>query len=113
MKIPALDKLPIAIVSLRQSSAVNAPVRNTWASILPSAQSIRMTSCSAPISRLKIATFSSVLVATFCATFSAKAVLPTEGRAATIIKSLRWKPAVILSKSRNPVGTPVISPFRA
>lgn len=36
---------------------------------------------------------------------------PTDGRAATMIKSFRWKPAVILSNSVNPVGIPVTSPF--
>src|ERR1043166_4989368 len=42
-----------------------------------------------------------------------KAVLPIPGRAATIIKSDGCRPAVLLSKSLNPVGTPVIMVFRS
>ncbi len=65
----------------------------------PSAQSIRFTNDSAPISKLKIATALSVLVPTFWAIFNAKAVFPTAGRAAKIISSSACKPAVILSNA--------------
>ena len=37
------------------------------------------------------------------------AVLPMEGRAATMTSSDRWNPEVSPSKSANPLGTPVIA----
>src|SRR5208282_1811347 len=43
--------------------------------------------------------------------FRARAVLPMLGRAAMIIRSLFWKPAVRLSRSLKPLVTPVIRPF--
>ena len=47
--------------------------------------------------------------ATFSAILSEKAVLPMEGRPATIIKSPPCMPDVMESKSVKPVGTPVTS----
>ncbi len=55
-----------------------------------------------------IATVLSFLIAACSAMLIAKAVLPIEGRPATIIKSERCNPPVILSKSSNPVSIPVI-----
>ena len=40
--------------------------------------------------------------------FRQKAVLPIDGRAATMISSDGWKPDVSSSKSVKPLGTPVI-----
>ena len=41
--------------------------------------------------------------ATCCAMLSTRLVLPIDGRAATMIRSPRWKPRVILSISVKPV----------
>ena len=101
MKILVRDSLPTAIVKRLQSSSVIVPVLKRLESTLPELQIIRVANWSAPISSEKIPTvYISSCVATFCAIFKAKAVLPTEGRAARMIKSLRLKPAVIWSKSR-------------
>ena len=40
--------------------------------------------------------------------FSTRLVFPIDGRAATMIRSPRWKPRVILSISVKPVATPVM-----
>ena len=50
-----------------------------------------------------------VFVPTCCAMLSTSAVLPTDGRAAMMTRSPAWNPAVISSRSVNPVGTPVIA----
>ncbi|MNC66864.1 hypothetical protein D3C75_1173120 [compost metagenome] len=98
------------MVSFSQSSFFMSPFRSALASMLPSAQIIRWTSWAAPISKEKMATVSLARTPIFWATFKAKAVLPTEGRAATIIRSERWKPEVILSRSIKPEGMPVAEP---
>ena len=67
----------------------------------------RVTSCSAGISREKIATGLLVRLAALYAKLRAKAVLPTEGRAATIIMSPAWKPWVILLMLSKPVVKPL------
>ena len=69
----------------------------------------RITSCSAPISILKTATGSFSCTATCSPMLSAKAVLPTDGRAATMIRSPGCMPEVIRSRSTKPVAMPVIS----
>jgi hypothetical protein len=70
----------------------------------------RSTSCSLLISRLKTPTvfFSGRQRAP--AMFSAKLVLPTDGLAATTIRSLFWKPVVSWSRSMKPVEMPLSSP---
>ena len=55
--------------------------------------------CSEGISSEKISTGLSAVRAACSHRFMAKVVLPIEGRAATMIKSERCKPAVILSRS--------------
>ena len=50
-------------------------------------------------------------MAIFLAILSAKEVLPMAGRPAIITKSDACQPAVILSKSWKPLGTPVKLPL--
>ena len=52
----------------------------------------RTTSCSLLISRLKTPTLLRSLTAACSAMLSAKLVLPTDGRAARMMRSLRWSP---------------------
>ena len=66
-----------------------------------------MNSCSFDISRLKKPAMPP-LVATCCAMLSTRLVLPIDGRAATMIRSPRWNPRVILSISVKPVAMPVM-----
>ena len=83
--------------------------RNFLPSIWPNDEIIRKTSCSVGISKLNTATgFGSLLViATFSIMFIENAVLPIEGLPAIIIKSPFCSPDVILSRSLNPVSSPV------
>ncbi len=53
---------------------------------------------------------SSDTVAAFCATLIANDVFPIAGRAARMMSSVGCRPAVFLSRSVNPVGTPVMPP---
>jgi hypothetical protein len=62
------------------------------------------------ISRLNTPTLFFSLTAACSAMFSAKLVLPTDGRAARTIRSLFWRPVVSVSRSVKPVRTPLISP---
>ena len=45
--------------------------------------------------------------------FRQKAVLPMEGRPAMMMRSLAWNPEVSLSRSMNPVASPVIISLRS
>ncbi len=47
-------------------------------------------------------------VAAFWASERAKEVLPIAGRAARMMSSVGWRPAVLLSRSAKPVGRPVM-----
>ena len=82
-----------------QSSSSSWPVRILVWSTRESDANIRIMIWSPGISRLKISTGFSCIIAAFSARFIAKVVLPIEGRAATMIKSDFCKPAVFLSKS--------------
>ncbi len=73
----------------------------------------RRNSCSFDISRLNTPTVMSVLVPTCWAMFSTRLVFPIDGRAAMMTRSAGWSPDVISSRSVKPVGTPVMSSFRA
>ena len=66
---------------------------------LASAQSIRMTIDSLDISIEKKPTARSVFSPTYWEMFRQRAVLPIDGRAATMTSSDLWKPAVRLSRS--------------
>ena len=68
---------------------------------------IRFTSWIAGISREKKATGILWSTAAFLARLSTKAVFPTEGRAARMIRSDACHPRVILSTEANPEGTPL------
>ena len=81
-------------------------------STVASVHSMRMTSCRADISRLKMTTVRPSCSAACCAMLSANAVLPMAGRAATMMRSLFWKPPVMRLRSMNPVSTPVSLPRR-
>ena len=77
--------------------------------MLPSEDIMRSTSARAGISSEKMATGSLAPMATASAMFIAKVVLPIEGRPAMMMRSPACKPAVILSRSLNPVGMPMTS----
>ena len=66
-----------------------------------------ITSWRADISRENTATGMLLSTAAFLARLSAKAVLPTEGRAASMIRSDFCHPRVTLSNEGNPEGTPL------
>ena len=68
------------------------------------------TICSLLISRLNIAIVPAPCNAICSIRFSTKEVFPIAGRAAINIKSDFCSPAVLKSKSRNPVSIPVICP---
>ena len=70
---------------------------------------MRIASWVAPISMLKIATGTPFSTATCSAMLSANAVLPIDGRPATMTRSPGCRPAVFSSRSMKPVGTPVTS----
>src|SRR3989344_3454547 len=67
---------------------------------------MRSTSWSALISREKMPTGVWCRLAVLLAISRARAVLPTEGRAAIIMRSEFWKPPKISSRDLKPVGTP-------
>ena len=68
---------------------------------------IRLTSWMAGISREKKATGMLWSTAAFLARLSTKAVFPTEGRAARMMRSEACHPRVILSTDAKPEGTPL------
>jgi len=69
---------------------------------------MRRASWSEGISREKNATFLPCFVAAWLAMLRAKAVLPTDGRAASTMSAPGWSPSVFLSSVAMPVGTPVM-----
>ncbi len=82
-----------------QSSSSSWPVRMRVWSTRDSEARERIMICSEGISRLKIKTGLSCNIAAFSTRFIAKVVLPIDGRAATIIRSDGWSPAVFLFRS--------------
>ena len=109
MYIGASDNFTTASLSLFQCSSPNCPVRNTCWSKRPTEPSIRITNCVPPISIENTATGKCSFTATCSAIFIENAVLPIDGRPATMIKSPTCKPDVRLSKSIKPVEVPVTS----
>ncbi len=77
----------------------------------PTEEIIRKASCEADISIEKMATAFLPRIATASAIFTENAVLPIEGRAATMIKSEGCRPEVSSSRSEKPVETPVSWPL--
>ena len=69
--------------------------------------SMRSISSNFDISSEKISTGILCSMAAFMATLTAQEVLPTPGRAATMIRFSGCSPAVIASNLVKPVGTPV------
>ena len=110
-KIGASAITSVLSMILSHSSSTSCPVWIFWEFTRESRAIIRVTSCSFDISRLKIATGILFFTATWCAILSTNAVLPIAGRAATRINSDPCRPVSILSRSMNPVGTPVTRVF--
>ena len=77
-------------------------------STIASEQSMRWTSCSFAISRLKMPTGTPPRRAAFTAMFKQSAVFPIDGRPAIMMKSPGWSPEVLSSRGAKPVATPVI-----
>ena len=100
-----------ASISWIHSSSFNVPVLSFSASIPDSRENILLISCSFDISKENITILLFSLNATFSAMLSARAVFPIDGRAARSIRSDGWSPAVLVSRSINPVGTPVMGPL--
>ena len=111
MYIPVWESSPDAVASLIQSSSAILPVLILFPSTIATLPKILLAICSFDISRLNIATPTFACIAAFVAIFNANADFPIAGLAATSIKSELWRPAVLLSKSINPVGTPVTCCF--
>ena len=88
-------------------------MRTLCESTFASAHSSRCTSCSLDISRLSTSTRLWSSTPAYLAMFSAKAVLPMEGRPAMMMKSLDWKPEVMRSSLSKPVARPVMCSFRS
>ncbi len=88
------------------------PSRTFLASTSASEQSTRKPSCSLDISSEKNPTERPSRIATCWAMLRAKEVLPTDGRAAMMIRSVPWRPEVIRSSSVNPVARPESIPCR-
>ena len=93
------------------SVSVRSPVRIFWASTWDCMAMILFTSCSFDISREKIPIHLFSLSEACSAMFRTSAVFPMEGRAAISIKSAGCRPAVRLSRSVNPVDSPVTLPL--
>ena len=85
------------------------PVRRRELSTRAVEQRRRCTSCSRDISREKKATLRwAEEILMFLAMFNTKAVLPMDGRAATMMKSPFWKPLVRASREGKPLARPVM-----
>jgi hypothetical protein len=96
--------------SLGQSSALTLPLLSACAGMRVTCEMSLWTSCSLLISKEKIATGIPFWPAACQIEFNAKAVFPIAGRAASMTRSLLWKPVVRRSRSSKPVSTPVTSP---
>ena len=104
---PPRRRMSPASMSRAHSASVKSPERSLVPSTKASLASRREASCSRPISRDKKAPRRLAVTATWRAMFSPKLVLPTPGRAASTIKSERFRPVMVLSSSLMPVGRPL------
>ena len=86
MKMGRRVRIPAAFCSSSQSLLPMVPVFMAWMSTWACEPSIRCTSCSDDISRLKISTAALRPPPPNWAMFSANAVFPMEGRAATMFR---------------------------
>ena len=109
MNIGAFDIKETAELTRGQSSSESLPVLSLDWCTRPIEPIILKLSCSADISKLKIAVGIWWPIAAFSAILIAKAVFPIDGRPATTTRSPRCKPAVFSSMMAKPVGIPVIS----
>ena len=99
MKMGARATTSAAVYRRCQSSSLSREGRRSLErSTLPQAASMRCMSCSLLISSEKTATGTFWRTAALSAMHSEKAVLPILGRAATMIRSEAWSPAVSLSR---------------
>ena len=103
---------PDAVISLGKSASLMNPSRMLRMFTRASEHNMRKISDDALISRLNTPTGSPISSATCSAMFIARDVLPTKGRAATMIISPPCRPSVILSRSVKPVAMPLNSPLR-
>ena len=108
----ALASLPAEPVSFGKSRSARKPSRTLRKLTREREQSMRKTSDSEVISRLKTPTGSRCSMATCSAIFMARDVFPTLGLAAITTISPPCNPLVILSRSVKPVPTPVSIPCR-
>ena len=102
----SLASSPAVCLACSHVSCDSFPLRQRYGSISPADRSQRSPNRSACISRLYTTVWCPAAAAAF-ARWSAKAVFPTAGRAAMVIRSLFCHPPVILSSSVSPVGIPV------
>ena len=109
MCIGASLRRPSAVDSLSQSSLERRPVRIFCWSRRPVDPMMRMASCVAPISMLKMATGIFEARAMCSPMLSASEVLPMLGRPAITIRSPSCSPEVMRSRSVKPVAIPVTS----
>ena len=109
----ALMRSPWAMIR-SQSFDWRVPCVMRQKSSRASAARMRRASCSAGISSENTATRLPAFTAACVATLSAKAVLPTEGRAASTTSAPGCRPSSFWSSPLMPVGTPVstLSPAR-
>ncbi len=89
------------------SCSLSMPRRSRWESTRPRLQRIRWATCWRLISIEKKTTGWFSLTAMYSARLSPSAVLPMEGRAATMMSSPACRPLVMSSSSRKPVARPV------
>ena len=99
MKILAIDSFSAACAMAGRSRSSSMPWRRRCESTRASEVSMRMKSCSFDISRLNTPTTLPCSRAAFCAMLMTKDVLPIDGRAAMITRSLGCMPEVLRSRS--------------
>ena len=102
----ALERMSPASTRRVHSPSVKSPVRSFVPPTSASVEMIREASCSLLISSEKNATRLPAVMAAWRAMFSAKLVLPMPGRAPMMTRSERFRPVIVLSSSRIPVGMP-------
>ena len=107
--ISVLPRTSPASISLIHSSALSLPVLRVVPEISASIERSLEASCSFVISSEKNATLRLHFIATCFAIFSAKLVFPMPGRAASRIRSERFRPVITLSSRPIPVGIPLYS----
>ena len=108
IRIGAFDSVAAAYVRFVMSWRWSWPRRSADESTRASEHSMRSASWVDDISSENTKHGQPPVVAAFCASDIANDVLPIAGRAASTISSVGCKPAVRMSRSAKPVGTPVM-----